>query len=149
MVTFMYHGYVNHRKKFLYYWQSGCTAMPDAYIDTLYWNLTARVLSHWGQVTHICVGNLIIIGSDSGLSPGWHQAIGWISPLGTSFNNILSEIDFRSRKSISKCRMENGGHFVQSSMCYVYGALDMVSTYTCAVWSIIDSIYGWWKHRHL
>ena len=31
----------------------------------------ARVeLTHWGRVTHICVGNLIIIGSDNGLLPG-------------------------------------------------------------------------------
>ena len=27
------------------------------------------VLTHWGRVTHICVGNLTIIGSDNGLSP--------------------------------------------------------------------------------
>ena len=32
-------------------------------------------LSHWGRVTHICVGNLTIIGSDNGLSPGRRQAI--------------------------------------------------------------------------
>ena len=28
------------------------------------------VSTHWDQVTHICVGNLAIIGSDYGLSPG-------------------------------------------------------------------------------
>ena len=32
-------------------------------------------LTHWGRVTHICVGNLTIIGSDNGLSPGRRQAI--------------------------------------------------------------------------
>ena len=32
-----------------------------------------KVLTHWGQVTHICVSNLTIIGSDNGLSPGGHQ----------------------------------------------------------------------------
>ena len=32
-------------------------------------------LSHWGQVTHICVGNLTIIVSDNGLLPGRRQAI--------------------------------------------------------------------------
>ena len=31
-------------------------------------------LTHWGRVTHICVGNLIIIGSDNGLSPDRRQA---------------------------------------------------------------------------
>ena len=34
-------------------------------------------LTHWGQVTHICIGNLTIISSDNGLSPGWCQAIIW------------------------------------------------------------------------
>ena len=33
------------------------------------------LLTHWGRVTHICVGNLAIIGSDNGLSPGRRQAI--------------------------------------------------------------------------
>ena len=36
-------------------------------------------LTHWGPVTHICVGDLTIIGSDNGLSPGRHQAIIWTS----------------------------------------------------------------------
>ena len=46
-------------------------------------------LTHWGRVTHICVGNLTIIGWDNGLSPGRRQAIIWtnagillIGPLG-------------------------------------------------------------------
>ena len=33
------------------------------------------ILTHWGPVTHICVGNLTIIGSDNSLSPGWCQTI--------------------------------------------------------------------------
>ena len=48
------------------------------------------LLTHWGRVTHICVGKLTIIGSDNGLSPGRRQAIIWtyagillIGPLGT------------------------------------------------------------------
>ena len=35
------------------------------------------MLTHWGRVTHICVGNLTIIGPDNGLSPGRRQAIIW------------------------------------------------------------------------
>ena len=35
------------------------------------------VSTHRGRVTHICVGNLTIIGSDNGLSPGRRQAIAW------------------------------------------------------------------------
>ena len=29
-----------------------------------------HVLTHWGRVMHICVGNQTIIGSDNGLAPG-------------------------------------------------------------------------------
>ena len=57
------------------------------------------VLTHWGRVTHICVGKLTILGSDNGLSPGRHQAIVWtnagillIGPLGTNSTEILIKI---------------------------------------------------------
>ena len=53
-------------------------------------------LTHWGRVTHICVGKLTMIGSDNGLSPGRRQVIIWINagllsigPLGTNFNENL------------------------------------------------------------
>ena len=56
-------------------------------------------LTHWGRVTHICVGNLISLGPDNGLSPGRRQAIIWtdagillIGPLGTNFSEILIDI---------------------------------------------------------
>ena len=35
------------------------------------------VLTHWGRVTHICIGKLNIIASDNGLSPRRRQAIIW------------------------------------------------------------------------
>ena len=66
-------------------------------IDRVYW------LTHWGRVTHICVGKLTIIGSDNGLSPERRQAIIWtnagillIGPLGTNFSEILIEIQIFS-----------------------------------------------------
>ena len=50
-------------------------------------------------MTDICVGNLIVTGSDNGLSPGQRQAITWtnaallsIDPLRTNFSEILIEI---------------------------------------------------------
>ena len=56
-------------------------------------------LTRWGRVTHICVGKLIIIGSDNGLSPRRRQAIIWtnagiwsMGPLGINFSEILIEI---------------------------------------------------------
>ena len=64
-------------------------------------------LTHWGRVTHICVGKLTIIGSDNGLSPGRRQAIIWtnagillIGPSGTNFSEILSEIQLFSFKKM-------------------------------------------------
>ena len=59
----------------------------------------ADEFTHWGRVTHICVGKLTIIASDYGLSPVRHQAIIWtnagillIQTLGTNISEILSEI---------------------------------------------------------
>ena len=56
---------------------------------------------------HICVGKLTIMGSDHGLSPGWHQAIIWtnagkllIWPLGTNFSEMLIEIHTFSLKKM-------------------------------------------------
>ena len=64
-----------------------------------FWWLCHSELTHWGRVTHICVGKPTIIGSDNGLSPERRQAIIWtnagillIRTLGTNFSEILSEI---------------------------------------------------------
>ena len=60
--------------------------------------------SHYG---HICIGNLTIIGSNNGLSPGRRQAIIWtnggillIGPLGTYFSEILIRIQTFSFKKM-------------------------------------------------
>ena len=62
-------------------------------------SLSHNGLTHWGRVTHICVSELTIIGSDNGLSSGRRQAIIWtnaeillIGPSGTNFSEILIEI---------------------------------------------------------
>ena len=63
------------------------------------------MLTHWGRAIHICVSEIIIIGSDNGLSPGRRQAIIWtnvgillIGPLGINFSEILIEINTFSLK---------------------------------------------------
>ena len=83
-------------------------------------------LTYWGRVTHICLGNLTIIGSDIGLSPGRRQAITWtnvgillIWPIRTNFSGMLIEIHTFSFKKIHlKMSSGNGGHFVSASMCF-------------------------------
>ena len=69
--------------------------------------LRSTDLTHWGRVTHICVGKLTIIGSDNGLSPERRQAIIWtndgillIGPLGTNSSENLIEIQTFSLKKI-------------------------------------------------
>ena len=71
-------------------------------------------LAHWGRMTHICVGELAIFGSDNGLSPGRRQAIIWtnagilsIGPLGTNFSKILIEMQTFSFKK-THLKMSSG-----------------------------------------
>ena len=71
------------------------------------WCHCTEDLTHWGRATHICVGNLTIIDSDNGLSPGRRQAIiltndGILSigPLGTNFNEISIGIQTFSFKKM-------------------------------------------------
>ena len=72
-------------------------------------------LTHWGQVTHTCVSELIIICSDKGLSPvrqaifSTNVGILLVGPLGTNFSEIVIEILKFSLKmhlnvSSAKCR---------------------------------------------
>ena len=70
-----------------------CCQPEQSIAQTVYWFME---LTHWGRVTHICISNLTIIGSDNGLSPGRCQAIIWtnagillIGPLGTHLSEIL------------------------------------------------------------
>ena len=70
-------------------------------------NVTVIALTHWGRVTHICVGKLIIIGSDNGLSPDRRQAIIWtnvglmsIGPLRTYYSENLIKIQQFSLKKL-------------------------------------------------
>ena len=72
------------------------------------------ISTHWIRVTHICIDNLTIIGSDKGLSPARHQTIIWtnagillIGPLGTNFSEIVIEIqNFYWRIYMWKCRLQ-------------------------------------------
>ena len=66
-----------------------------------------HILTHWSRVTHIWVGKLTSIGSDSGLSPGRREAIIWtnagmllIGHLETNLNEMLLEIRTSSLKKM-------------------------------------------------
>ena len=64
--------------------------------DIIVWDLT-----NWGRVTHICVSNLTITGSDRRQAIIWTNAgILLIVPLGTNFNEIFIEVHTFSFKKI-------------------------------------------------
>ena len=84
-----------------------CLSCTNPSISWFLKSMLLGVLTHWGWVTHICVDNLTIIGSDNGLSPGWRQAIIWtnagillIRPLGTNFSEIQIGIQTFSYKKM-------------------------------------------------
>ena len=84
------------------------TLGAPTFVIFAYWGpLAMLTLTHWGWVTHICVGNITIIASDHGLSPGRRQAIIWtnaemllLGPLGTNFSEILIGIHTFSFKKM-------------------------------------------------
>ena len=69
----------------------------ERYLTTMkHSSLVSMPLTHWGWVTHICVSQLAITGSENGLSPGRRQAIIWtnagilsIGPLWIYFIKIV------------------------------------------------------------
>ena len=94
-----------------------CGARKGWYFAIDYLSPFMMWLTHWNRVTHICVDNLTIIGSDIGLSPWRRQAIIWtnaglllIGPLGTYLSESWIQIQQCSFKKIDlkmssgKCR---------------------------------------------
>ena len=112
-------------------------------------------LTHWGRVTHICVSNLTITGSDNGLSPGRRQAIIWtnagillIGPLGTNFSEILIDINtfkkMRLKMSSAKWRPFCLG--LNELMCSCHKTVNEnqgIHTYTETKMSSF-----WWNFHH-
>ena len=103
----------------------GSYGMEKWIYNARWYGVGGNDLIHWGRVTHICVGNLTIIGPDNGLSPGRHQAIIWTNagilltgPWGTNFSEILIGIHTFSFKKIHlKMSSAKLRSFVSASMC--------------------------------
>ena len=77
----------------------GSCSQPWQMTTNREWCVHIYLLTHWGRVTHICVGNLTRIGSDNGLSPGRRQCIFstnagilLIGLLGTNISEFFFEI---------------------------------------------------------
>ena len=103
------------------------------------------MLTHWGWVTHICVGKLIIIiGSDNGLLPVRHQSIIWsnaeilwigpsasvkyksiykISIRDNAFENVICEmaaILSRGGRWVKRQRLDVYNHEYLEQKCFLY-----------------------------
>ena len=101
-----------HLHWYIYYWNQVEIRLHLEKYMYIYTNIHIyyifpQWLTHWGRMTYICVGNLTIISSDNGLSPGRRHAITWtnvgillIGPLGTNFSEMLIEIHTFSFKKI-------------------------------------------------
>ena len=57
--------------------KQNCVHLGEEMIYTVSKGPSQLLVTQWGWMMHICIGKLIIIGSDNGLSPGRHQAIIW------------------------------------------------------------------------
>ena len=86
----------------------------NTYMYTWLEIVTLLHLTHWGRVTHTCIGKLTIIGSDNGLSPDRRQAIIWtnagtllIGPWATDFNGIFIKMKQFSFKKM-RLKMSSG-----------------------------------------
>ena len=88
--------------------------------------VTITTTTHRGPVTHIYASiNSAIIAIDNGLSlqalsPFLNQCwliVNWSLRIKFQWNFNQSYHNFRSMKCISKCHLQNGGHFVSASMC--------------------------------
>ena len=128
----------------------GCNVWPSS------WSLlNILCLTHWGRVTHICLSNITIIGSDNGLSPGRRQGITWTyvgillnGPLGTNFNEISIGIQTFSFKKMhfkmSSAKWRPfclGLNVLRASIWYliqVHGTLLPHSIQHCYFWSGIS-----------
>ena len=99
---------------------------------------------HSGQVTHICVGNLTIIGSDNGFSTGRRKAIIWandgklsIGPVGTKRSKLLS-VKWRPlclSRNVLTCHVTNNIIFLHTSYicCYDFHLQHRLALLACVI----------------
>ena len=65
------------------------------------------LLTHWGRLTHICISELTIIGSDNGLSPRRRQTIIWNNVNWTLRNKLQWNFNRNSNIFIQENALEH------------------------------------------
>ena len=119
-------------------WMTKCSYAYCA--KTVFYTLT-----HWGRVTHICVGKLTIFDSDNGLSPVRRQAIIWtnaeillIGPLGTNFSEILIVIQ---TFSLTKMHLKMASAKWRG-FCL---GLNVLNNFLCVLAGALRRLHSTWK----
>ena len=75
----------------------------------IYFTNNCLLLTHWGWVMYICIGKITIIGSDNGLSPGWHQAI--------YLNQCWNTVNSNLRNKLQWNLKQNSHIFIEENAC--------------------------------
>ena len=135
-------------------WHQSGQAMIWTTGGLVYWyaSLGLSELTHCGRVTHICVSNLTIIGSDNGLLPDRHQAIictndgiVLIGPIGRNSSEILIKIYTFSFKELHfkrwfvKRQPFNLSLNRKAMVCFVE-KLNVLSWSLIVIYSVINEI---------
>ena len=108
-------------------------------------SIGADWLTLWGRMTHICIGKLTIIGSDTGLSPGRRQAIIWTNA-GIFYWTLRNKLQWNSNRNSSIFIEENIFENVVCEMLSIssrsrcVNSLGYVGTYQFVDWTT-DFIY--------
>ena len=141
MLTWTYHS----NSKGLMLWPSVLRQFRTSNLD--HWTST-----HWGRMTHICIGNLTII--------DWCQAIIWtnagillIGPLKTNFSEIFAEIITFSKENLFESVVCEMAAILSRPQCfnkidcnsvgvwYSPASCDHLATFKVMYWSLKWLIY--------
>ena len=101
------------------------------------------ILTHWGRVTHICVGNLTTIGSDNGLSPGRLRNGGhFYRPQCVNWNPAVYQATTRQNKTqrepcayFLRCAVQVSSHYsdvIMGSIASQITSLTIVYSSVCS-----------------
>ena len=89
--------------------------------DWCEFHLPAYLLTHWGRVTHICVGKLTSIGSDNGLSSGRPAPSHYLNQCWNIVNlNLRNKLQWNPRRNSFIFILENAFENVVCEMASIW-----------------------------
>ena len=111
-----------------------CVVYEGTWADFSQTGMAAGSLTHWGRVTHICVGDLTIISSDNGLSPGRHQAIIWTNAGILLISILRNKLQWNPNRNSYIFNQENAIEYV------IWKMSDILSRPQCVKLDCLDRL---------